>query len=354
LKKNKLNIKSIKNIDNINEYNTILEIAEFYFEDEQFIESIEFYKKIVQKNNNEYINKKLGYCYIYQSIIEYENFNFDKFNIYTIEAKKILKKEDFLEKQEYVNDSILQIENEKDFKNADKLIESNRIESAINIYKKINKNINSIFLYNKITNLYIQIRDLFSALEYIESATLNSYKKKEIQANLYYRLEKYDKLEEICNELIQDHPELISCYTLLGKYKVENDPEDALNFFSLALSIDPNSFPSIIGKGRTLLKLNKYKDSSLEFEKAIKLNCKKTSSTELLGCNLSEYRLYLESKFTEGMNWDNYGRKGWHIDHIIPCASFNLSDYNQQKQCFHYTNTQPLWWWDNLKKSAKY
>jgi hypothetical protein len=92
----------------------------------------------------------------------------------------------------------------------------------------------------------------------------------------------------------------------------------------------------------------------VRIQKAIKLNCKKTSSTELLGCNLSEYRLYLESKFTEGMNWDNYGRKGWHIDHIIPCASFNLSDYNQQKQCFHYTNTQPLWWWDNLKKSAKY
>jgi hypothetical protein len=92
----------------------------------------------------------------------------------------------------------------------------------------------------------------------------------------------------------------------------------------------------------------------VRIQKALKLNCKKTSSVELLGCSISEYRIYLESKFTEGMNWDNYGRKGWHIDHIIPCDSFNLSDPEQQKQCFHYTNTQPLWWNDNLKKHTKW
>lgn len=80
----------------------------------------------------------------------------------------------------------------------------------------------------------------------------------------------------------------------------------------------------------------------VRIQKALKLSCKKTSSTELLGCSISEYKLYLESKFKEGMNWDNYGVKGWHVDHIIPCDAFDLSDVEQQKQCFHYTNTQPL------------
>ena len=51
------------------------------------------------------------------------------------------------------------------------------------------------------------------------------------------------------------------------------------------------------------------------------------------------------------MNWDNYGQ--WHIDHIRPCASFNLLDPIEQKICFHYTNLQPLWAEDNLKKSNK-
>ena len=77
------------------------------------------------------------------------------------------------------------------------------------------------------------------------------------------------------------------------------------------------------------------------------------SYTKSIGCTYEELVKYIESKFTEGMNWDNYGRKGWHIDHIKPCASFDLSNYEQQKQCFHYTNLQPFWWKDNLEKAAK-
>lgn len=73
-------------------------------------------------------------------------------------------------------------------------------------------------------------------------------------------------------------------------------------------------------------------------------NCEKyLSSAELLSCSINFYKEYLESKFTKGMTWENYGLYGWHIDHIRPCASFDLSDEEQQKQCFHYTNTQPLW-----------
>ena len=78
---------------------------------------------------------------------------------------------------------------------------------------------------------------------------------------------------------------------------------------------------------------------------------KSASTLDLLGCTIEEFRSHLESKFTEGMNWANHGKFGWHIDHIIPCASFDLSDPKQQKQCFHYTNLQPLWWLVNIKKS---
>jgi hypothetical protein len=76
-------------------------------------------------------------------------------------------------------------------------------------------------------------------------------------------------------------------------------------------------------------------------------------SIELLGCSPQEARQYLESKFQDGMSWDNYGLYGWHIDHVIPCDAFDLTDPEQQKQCFHYTNLQPLWADDNLKKSNK-
>ena len=81
---------------------------------------------------------------------------------------------------------------------------------------------------------------------------------------------------------------------------------------------------------------------------------KKAGKTfELVGCSLVELRKHLESQFKLGMTWENYGPV-WHVDHIRPCASFDLSDPEQQKQCFHYTNLQPLWAADNLSKGDKW
>lgn len=74
---------------------------------------------------------------------------------------------------------------------------------------------------------------------------------------------------------------------------------------------------------------------------------------EYLGCSPAFLRKYLESLFVEGMLWENYGFYGWHIDHILPCASFNFKLPEEQKKCFHYTNLQPLWAEDNLRKSDK-
>jgi hypothetical protein len=82
---------------------------------------------------------------------------------------------------------------------------------------------------------------------------------------------------------------------------------------------------------------------------------KKTQRTEeLLGCTIEECKIYLESLFKEGMSWDNYGYRGWHIDHIVPCSAFDLTNIEEQKKCFHYTNLQPLWAKDNLSKGNKF
>lgn len=80
---------------------------------------------------------------------------------------------------------------------------------------------------------------------------------------------------------------------------------------------------------------------------------KSKSTMELLGCTIEEFKIYISNKFDSQMSWDNYGIYGWHIDHIIPCSSFDLTDPKQQKICFHYTNLQPLWAIENLQKSNK-
>jgi hypothetical protein len=78
---------------------------------------------------------------------------------------------------------------------------------------------------------------------------------------------------------------------------------------------------------------------------------KKDKTIELIGCSIYQLLQYLETKFKDGMTWNNYGK--WHIDHIKPCASFDLTDTQQQKECFNYTNLQPLWADDNIRKSDK-
>ncbi len=89
--------------------------------------------------------------------------------------------------------------------------------------------------------------------------------------------------------------------------------------------------------------------------KAVRKNgtIKIAKTLELLGTDIPTFRAWLESKFQDGMNWRNIGKFGWHIDHVIPCSSFDLADEKQQRKCFHYTNLQPLWWRDNLSKGNK-
>lgn len=80
---------------------------------------------------------------------------------------------------------------------------------------------------------------------------------------------------------------------------------------------------------------------------------KEGSGVKDLGCSVDELRFYLEGKFTDGMNWNNWGQKGWHIDHIVPLAFFDLTDRAQFLQACHYTNLQPMWAMENYKKSKK-
>lgn len=81
---------------------------------------------------------------------------------------------------------------------------------------------------------------------------------------------------------------------------------------------------------------------------------KSDTTIQLLGCNFTQLKTHLSNQFSSGMSWENYNRTGWHIDHKRPCASFDLTVPAQQRECFHYTNLQPLWAVDNLRKGAKW
>ncbi len=133
------------------------------------------------------------------------------------------------------------------------------------------------------------------------------------------------------------------------KQRIENDPEFAARQYArkkrgwTAQNKKVRATPG--GRVRNLL--------SSRMRRAIK-NAKKSESTmQLTGISLDGLRAHLESLWQPGMTWENHGLKGWHIDHILPCASFDLSDPEQQRKCFHYSNLQPLWAIDNIRKKDK-
>lgn len=114
-------------------------------------------------------------------------------------------------------------------------------------------------------------------------------------------------------------------------------------------------------------KVNEYKRIKREKDPSFKIACNlrkrlsfllskcihdKTEQTlSLLGCTMQEFMNHLQSLFKEGMSFENYGK--WHIDHKLPCASFDLTQLEQRKICFHYSNMQPLWDYENRIKSDR-
>lgn len=78
---------------------------------------------------------------------------------------------------------------------------------------------------------------------------------------------------------------------------------------------------------------------------------KSKPTAEIIGCSWEELVKHLENNFKPGMSWENHGRYGWHIDHIVPLSS--AKSIEELHTLNHYTNLQPLWWKDNLSKSDK-
>jgi len=86
---------------------------------------------------------------------------------------------------------------------------------------------------------------------------------------------------------------------------------------------------------------------------AIKSGSCKGSAVHDLGCSISEFQSYIENQFLPGMSWSNYGRKTWHLDHIIPLSKFDLTNREQFLCACNYTNYQPLWAVHNLQKGNR-
>lgn len=96
---------------------------------------------------------------------------------------------------------------------------------------------------------------------------------------------------------------------------------------------------------------NKIRDNlSRRLRHVLNGRTKSENTFQLVGCTPEELKIHLESTFTEGMTWDNYGVE-WHVDHIIPCAAFDHSDETERMACWNFRNLRALWGVENMRKS---
>jgi len=187
-------------------------------------------------------------------------------------------------------------------------------------------------------------------------------KEKIKQAKKTYRLKNKEKIKEKQKEYYKNNKENL----LLEKKKYHKLNKN--NILQKKKEYYAGNKEKILIKNKNYHKLNKKKiynsrkqninlkisnNLRSRIRKAIK-NKKGDFSLNLIGCSIKEVRNHLQSLFKDNMSWENYGYKGWHIDHIKPCALFDLTDPEQQKECFHYTNLQPLWSSENFIKSNKF
>lgn len=93
-----------------------------------------------------------------------------------------------------------------------------------------------------------------------------------------------------------------------------------------------------------------------KLRKAIVSDCspRRSGVMRYLGCTVQQLMIHLEAQFKAGMSWANWGRgQGhWHVDHIRPISSFDLAEESGLQACWHYSNLQPLWSEENLRKGG--
>jgi len=74
---------------------------------------------------------------------------------------------------------------------------------------------------------------------------------------------------------------------------------------------------------------------------------------DFLGCSLSALVEQFESQMQDGMSWDNFGVRGWVIDHIAPVSSFDFRKISHARKACHHNNLRPCWELENILKGAK-
>jgi hypothetical protein len=231
--------------------------------------------------------------------------------------------------------------------------QTQNLGKSLNVVEPNNVNVANDTMNNTKTNLEVKswrditdpkLREKMRFKEWYEN---NKVKRKE-KMKEWYDLNK-DKVKKRTKSHYENNKDLRK--SQMKSYQVVN--KDKIKDYQKTWRESNKNTRNVKRRERTMYDVQYKLSGSLRrrLRCALRGNYKSGSAVKDLGCTIDELKTYLESKFLNGMTWDNYGLRGWHIDHIKPLSSFDLSDRKQMLEACHYTNLQPLWAKDNLVKS---
>ena len=192
---------------------------------------------------------------------------------------------------------------------------------------KIEKEVCEFYKHNRNPNIYrCQCKKCMNKNSRVN---YSNNKDKVLKQNKDYRLKNFEKIKKTRKIYLDKNPNLF-------KNWVEKNKEHRKNYIN-----NYNSNPKIKLKNSLRSRINELMNKKYDNPRTV----------DMVGCDYEFLIKYIESKFTEGMSWDNYGYYGWHLDHITPLSSAKTEE--EISKLYHYTNLQPLWAKDNLQKSNK-
>lgn len=193
-------------------------------------------------------------------------------------------------------------------------------------------------------------------------AAVYSYEARHKEKQNAYRLKYYhdniDKIKQQKKALAPKYKEKRKAY-----YKSKMQTDESYRLARNKKGCERAKRPDIIEQAKIRHKERQKTDLQYVMKRRLRLRIrsavkrkggvKLVKTEQLLGCTVDYFKVYIEDLFTEGMTWDVFMTGAIHLDHIIPCDRFDLTKEEDQRKCFHYTNIQPLWEVDNLRKHKK-
>jgi hypothetical protein len=157
--------------------------------------------------------------------------------------------------------------------------------------------------------------------------------------------ENADRLKLLQRTWRKNNPDRVAAHWKKSAEKIKTDPTARAKRRKTERIQSAKKYATIDGKLKISCRnrMNKVLSRSLRGSLT-------SSKLKYVGITAHELKQHLEGQFKDGMTWDNWSPSGWHIDHIRPLASFDLTKEDEREKAFHYSNLQPLWAKDNLSK----